>query len=110
MLALRRLWSIQLVSSQSVSQSVTCKCEKIHTSQLNKSMRCQSFFFSVSQQGKVKGEVEVTRRRGRRLKKLLHDLKDRRGHSHLNEEALDLIMWRNCFGRGVGPVDRQITV
>jgi hypothetical protein len=30
----------------------------------------------------------VTRRRGRRGKKLLDDLKDRRGYSHL-EEALD---------------------
>jgi hypothetical protein len=31
----------------------------------------------------------VTRRRGRRRKKLLDDLKDRRGYSHLKEEALD---------------------
>jgi hypothetical protein len=41
--------------------------------------------------------------------KLLDDLKDRRGHSHLKEEALDCTMWRNCFGRGVGPVVTQIT-
>ena len=34
--------------------------------------------------------MEVTRRRGRRRKKLLDDLKDRRGYSHLKEEALDL--------------------
>jgi hypothetical protein len=33
--------------------------------------------------------MEVTRRRGRRRKKLLDDLKDRRGYSHLKEEALD---------------------
>jgi hypothetical protein len=32
--------------------------------------------------------MEVTRRRGRRRKKLLDDLKDRRGYSHLKEEAL----------------------
>jgi hypothetical protein len=31
----------------------------------------------------------VTRRRERRRKKLLDDLKDRRGYSHLTEEALD---------------------
>ena len=31
-------------------------------------------------EGKIKGEMEVTRRRGRRRKKLLDDLKDRRGH------------------------------
>ena len=34
-------------------------------------------------EGKIKGEVEVTRRRGRRRKKLLDDLKDRTGYSHL---------------------------
>ena len=33
-------------------------------------------------EGKVKREMEVTRRRGRRRKKLLDDLKDRRGYSH----------------------------
>jgi hypothetical protein len=60
-------------------------------------------------EGKIKGEVEVTRRRGRRLKKLLDDLKDRRGYSHMKEEALDRTMWRNRFGRGVGPVVRQNT-
>ena len=30
----------------------------------------------------------MARRRGRRRKKLLDDLKDRRGYSHLKEEAL----------------------
>ena len=33
-------------------------------------------------EGKIKGEVEVTRRRGRRRKKLLDDLKDRTGYSY----------------------------
>ena len=59
-------------------------------------------------EGKIKGEIEVTRRRGRRRKKLLDDPKDRRGYSHLKEEALDHTIWRNRFGRGVGPVVRQI--
>jgi hypothetical protein len=31
----------------------------------------------------------VTRRRTRRRRKLLDDLKERRGYSHLEEEALD---------------------
>jgi hypothetical protein len=44
--------------------------------------------------------MEVTRRRGRRRKKLLDDLKDRRGYSHLKEAALDRTMWRNRFGGG----------
>ena len=60
-------------------------------------------------EGKIKGEMEVTRRRGRRRKKLLDDLKDRRGYSHLKEEALDRTMWRNRFGGGFGPVVRQNT-
>ena len=60
-------------------------------------------------EGQIKGEIEVTRRRGRRRKKLLDDLKDRRGYSHLKEESLDRTMWRNRFGRGVGPVVRQNT-
>jgi hypothetical protein len=55
-------------------------------------------------EGKIQGRVEVTRRRGRRRKKLLDNLGDRRGYSHLKEEALDRIKWRNRFGRGYGPV------
>jgi len=58
-------------------------------------------------EGMIKGDIEVTRRRGRRRKKLLDDLKDRRGYSHLKEEALDRTMWRNRFGRVIGPVVRQ---
>ena len=60
-------------------------------------------------EGKIKGEMEVTRRRGRRRKKPLDNLKDRRGYSHLKEEALDRTVWRNRFGRGFGPVVRQTT-
>ena len=60
-------------------------------------------------EGKLKGQIEVTRRRGRRHNKLLDDLKDRRGYCQLKEEALDRTMWRNRFGRGFGPVVWQIT-
>ena len=60
-------------------------------------------------EGKIKGEMEVARIRGRRRKKLLDDLKDRRGYSHLKEEALDHTMWRNRFGGGFGPVVKQNT-
>jgi hypothetical protein len=60
-------------------------------------------------EGKIKGEIEVTGRRGRRRKKLLDDLTERRGHSHLKKESLDRTMWRPCFGRGFGPVVRQTT-
>ena len=58
-------------------------------------------------EGKIKGEMEVARRPGRRRKKLLDDLKDRRGYSHLKEEALDRTVWRHRFGGGFGPVVRQ---
>ena len=60
-------------------------------------------------EGKIKGQIEVTRRRGRRRKKLLDELKDRKGYCKLKEEALDRTMWRNRFGRGFGPVIWQIT-
>jgi hypothetical protein len=40
-------------------------------------------------EGKIKGEMEVPRRRGRRRRKPLDDLKDRRGYSNSKEEALD---------------------
>ena len=51
----------------------------------------------------------MTRRRGRRRRKLLDDFKDRRGYSHLKEETLDRTMWRHRFGGGFGPVVRQNT-
>jgi hypothetical protein len=38
-------------------------------------------------EGKIQGGVEVTGRQGRRRRKLLDDLKERRGYSHLKEEA-----------------------
>ena len=51
----------------------------------------------------------MTGRQGRRRMKLLDDLKERRGYSHLKEEALDRTMWRARFGRGFGPVVRHTT-
>jgi len=60
-------------------------------------------------EGKTKGEIDMKRRRGRRRKKLLDDLQDRRGYSHLKEGALDRPMWWNRFGRSVGRVVRQNT-
>jgi hypothetical protein len=51
----------------------------------------------------------VTGKRGRKRRKLLDDLKERRGFSHFKEKALDRTMWRARFGRGLGPVARQTT-
>jgi hypothetical protein len=56
---------------------------------------------------KIKGGIEVKGRRGRRGRKLLDDLKERRGYSHLKEDVLDRTMWTARFGRGFGPVVRQ---
>ena len=53
--------------------------------------------------------MKVKIRRGRRRRKLLDGFKDRRGYSHLKEEALDRTMWRHRFGGGFGPVVRQNT-
>jgi len=60
-------------------------------------------------EGKIKGGIDVTGRRGRRRMKLLDDLKERRGYSHLKTEDLDRTMWRARFGRGFGPVVRHTT-
>jgi hypothetical protein len=60
-------------------------------------------------EGKIQGGIEVTGRQGRRRRKLLDDLKEMTGYSHLKEEALDCTMWRARFGGGFGPVVRQTT-
>jgi hypothetical protein len=57
--------------------------------------------------GKIQGGIEVKGRQGRRRRKLLDDLKEGRGYSHLKEDALDRTMWRAGFGSGFGPVVRQ---
>jgi hypothetical protein len=51
----------------------------------------------------------VTGRRGRRRRKLLDDLNEKSGYSHLKEEALARTIWRARIGRGFGPVVRQTT-
>jgi hypothetical protein len=65
---------------------------------------CNKFIFGIYTE---KGGIEVTGRRGRRCRKLLDELKERRRYSHLKEEALDRTVWRVCFGRGFGLVVRQ---
>jgi hypothetical protein len=48
-------------------------------------------------EGKIKGGIEVTGRRRRRCRKLLDNLKERRGYSHLKEKSPDRTMWRAGF-------------
>jgi hypothetical protein len=68
---------------------------------------CRNCLLQGVIEGKIKGGIEVTGRRGRRRRRLLDDLKERRGYCHLKEEALDRTVWRARFGRGFGPVVRQ---
>jgi hypothetical protein len=58
-------------------------------------------------EGKIKGGIEITGRPGRKRRKLINDLKERRRYSDLKEEALDRTMCRTGFGKGFGPVVRQ---
>jgi hypothetical protein len=68
---------------------------------------CRNCLLQRVTEGKIQGGIEVTGRQGRRRRKLLGGLKERRGYYHLKEEALDRTMWRARFGRGFGPVVRQ---
>jgi hypothetical protein len=58
-------------------------------------------------EGKIKEGIEVTGRGGRRRRKLMDDLKERRECSHLKEEALDRTVWRARCGRDFRPDVRQ---
>jgi hypothetical protein len=55
-------------------------------------------------EGKISGRLEMTRRRGRRRKQLLNDLKETRRYWKLKEEELDHTLWRTRLGRGYGSV------
>jgi hypothetical protein len=54
----------------------------------------------------IEGKIIGTRRRGRRRKQLLDDLKEARRYWKLKEEAQDRTLRRTQFGRGYGPVAR----
>jgi hypothetical protein len=43
-------------------------------------------------EGKIQGGIEVTGRQGRKRRKLFDDLQERRGYSHLKEEASNRTM------------------
>jgi len=57
----------------------------------------------------MEGKLEWKRRRGRRSTQLLDDLKEKRRHWNLKEEARDRTVWRTCFGRDYNPVATQAT-
>ena len=51
------------------------------------------------------GRIEVTRRRGRRRKQILHDLKETRQYWKLKEDAVDRSVWRTGFEKGYEPAE-----
>jgi hypothetical protein len=50
-------------------------------------------------EGMIKGSIEVTERRGRRLKQLLDPLKETTGYGKLKDETLDCTVCQTGFGR-----------
>jgi hypothetical protein len=58
-------------------------------------------------EGKIAGRIEVTRRRGRRRKQLLDDLKETKTYWKLKEETLARTLWRTRFGIKYRHVVRQ---
>jgi hypothetical protein len=57
----------------------------------------------------IEGKIIGTRRRGRRRKQLLDELKEAKIYWKLKEEAQDRTLWRTQFRRGYGPVARRTT-
>ena len=56
----------------------------------------------------VQWKTEETVRRGTWSRQLLDDLNETRRYRRLKEEALDRTAWGTRFGRGYGPVIRQL--
>jgi hypothetical protein len=57
----------------------------------------RNFRIKHATEEKKDGTIEVMGRRGRRRKRLLGALKDRRGYCKLKEKALYCTMWRPHF-------------
>jgi uncharacterized protein YacL len=60
-------------------------------------------------EGNIEGRIKVKRRRGRRGKQLLDNLKKAKKYCKLKYEALDCSLGRTRFERSCGPVVRQTT-
>jgi hypothetical protein len=100
------------VRNEEVLLSVKEQSNILHEISIRKANRIgnisrRNCFLQQVIEGKIKGGIDVTGRRGIRRRKLLDDLKEKRGYSHLKKEALDRGMRRARFGRGFGPVVKQ---
>jgi hypothetical protein len=58
---------------------------------------------------KIEGRTEVARRRGRRRKELVGELKEKRGYWKLKAEAQDHTLWRLALEEPVDHSIRQTT-
>jgi ribosomal protein S26 len=68
----------------------------------------ETAFYKGLLKARYKGD-RSDRKTRKKSRKLLDDLKERRGYSYLKEETLDRTMWTARFGRDFGPVVRQTT-
>jgi len=57
----------------------------------------------------IEGKIGRMRRRTRRRKQLLDDLKEKKRYWNLDEEELDRTLWRTRFGRRYQPAAREST-
>jgi len=55
------------------------------------------------------GKMEEKKRRGRRHKQIVDDLKKESISWNMEEKALDCTLWRTRCGRGYEPIARQTT-
>ena len=70
----------------------------------------RNFLLKHVTEGEIEGNTEGKRKRGKRRKQLLDDIKGKkRRYWNLKDEALDHTVWRTRFGRGCGPDARQTT-
>jgi hypothetical protein len=108
------MWPIQLAFHLLISCRIFL-CSWTPSNALSFLTWSVQLFFSILLQhllqrvieGKVKGGIKLSGRRGRRCRKLLDDVKEKKWYSYFKEETLDHTTWRARFGRGVGPVVRQ---
>jgi len=57
----------------------------------------------------IEGDIESIGRRGRRRKRLVDGVKEKKIYRNLKAEALDGPWWRTRFRRGYGPVAKHTT-
>jgi hypothetical protein len=102
------------VKNEEVLQRVKEERNILHTIKRRKAnwighILCRNCLLKHIIERKIEGRIEKKERRGRRRKKLLDDLKEKKGYWKFKEEALDRTLWRTGCGRGCGRVVRQTT-